>query len=510
MGNFVDAAGRGLIVAQYCPTPPPIGGRKLFQRMEDVMKPFLFLCSLVVLAMTAPAWAQHMARHLEGTVTNTNSTMWSGYVVGGATGSVSDVKGSWTVPTAKCNLFTVSKSSFWVGIDGATSPGTVEQIGTHSNCNSFEPSYDAWYEFYPNGQIVIPNFQIFAGDEVSAEVSYDSGTELFTVSITDETTGHSFSISQGVPSAPRSTAEWIAEDPEYKIGKTFYPWPLTDFGTAGYGSGNTNISGTCYATVGSRTGPIGSFATPPTSLSRYVLSNNGNAAVPSPLSADGSSFSVTWEGGAVLLDIFTQDNALNAKLWTTSSAFLDALAIASSSPPGSFVMPELKFDPLFPGMQMTGIVQDFRLTGVQSISTFSPPFTVTAYVAPVRGTANPFEIFLASADLTQFITLAANVNPVYYGFWAGAPNVGPLADLGEQFSPPISPQFNAVYKIVLTVDATGAGTASVEDSSGALLGSLSGLEPGTGPFYLVLGQRIGLAQTGLQAADWYYVGVTTP
>jgi hypothetical protein len=440
-------------------------------------------------------------------VTTQTSPTWSGYVVTAPGGSVTDVKGSWKVPTAQCGLFSLSKTSLWVGMDGDGNT-TVEQIGTHSNCNSFVPQYDAWYEFFPGNQVRIKKLKVSPGDVISAEVSYDTETALFTVSITDETTGQSYSASAASSSAFRASAEWIAEDPEYKFDGKLYPYALTDFGTVGYGEDDTGVTNTGYAAIGSQSGPIGSFGADGTQVYRVVLSNNGNAAVPSSLSSDGSSFSVKWEGGTVFLDKFTNDSILSSDLWTTSSSFLTNLARGTSSPPGSFVSPQLTFSKQI-GMQMSGLTEEYTFTGVQSLSTFSAPFTVVTQVTPTQGTANPFLIDLVSADFTQFFTLHANVNPVYQGFWANAPDMSALWQLGEQFSPSIVPELNTVYTIVLSVDATGAASAQVK-SSGKVLGTLSGLQPGVGPFYLVLGQRIGLASSGSQVADWSQVRVTTP
>jgi len=194
----------------------------------------------------------------------------------------------------------------------------------------------------------------------------------------------------------------------------------------------------------------------------------------------------------------------NFTLWSSSSQLLSSLASTFGS---SFVAAQLSFSSS--GMQITGPTQDFQLTGVQSLVPLSPPFAAETSVTATQGTGDPFQVFLVSADLTQYVTVTGNVGP-YLGIWANAPNIGALGtSLGEQFSPPISTAFNTPYQIVINVDAQGAATVRVE-RSGTALGSLSNLQPGTGPFYLVLGQRIGLAPTGTQAADWSYVRVSTP
>ncbi len=122
----------------------------------------------------------------------TTSSNWAGYAAATnlnnpATGSVSYVAGSWKVPAVTGTG--TAYSAVWVGIDGYTS-NTVEQIGTESDVASGTPSYYAWYEMYPQGYVTVP-LTISAGDSISASVSYASGQ--FTVTITDNTTGKSYS-----------------------------------------------------------------------------------------------------------------------------------------------------------------------------------------------------------------------------------------------------------------------------------------------------------------------------
>jgi hypothetical protein len=63
----------------------------------------------------------------EGTSLN-----WAGYAIETnlnkpQSGAVTDVKGSWVVPTVDCLATPNAYSSFWIGIDGYSS-NTVEQI----------------------------------------------------------------------------------------------------------------------------------------------------------------------------------------------------------------------------------------------------------------------------------------------------------------------------------------------------------------------------------------------
>jgi hypothetical protein len=195
----------------------------------------------------------------------------------------------------------------------------------------------------------------------------------------------------------------------------------------------------------------------------------------------------------------------NFQKWTTSSNLLNSLATDFTC---TFIPARLGFSSA--GLRVTGPTQDFQLTGVQSLQTFTAPFTVVTKVEATEGTADPFEVFLVSSDLTQYLAVAGNVNPSVIGFWVVSPNLGPLgSSLGEQFTPNIVTALDTPYQIEIAVSTAGAATVKVA-SNGTLLGTLSNLQPGTGPFYLILGQRLGYTATGPQVASWSYVSVTTP
>jgi hypothetical protein len=219
----------------------------------------------------------------DGTVTSSN---WSAYAVTGS--SFTSAKGSWIVPTATCPSGD-QYAAFWVGIDGYSSD-SVEQTGTDSDCDgSGRPSYYAWYEFYPQPSFEISSLTIAPGNKMSAQVVY-SGSE-FTITITNETTGKSYSKSARVRGAKRSSAEWIAEAPCCTSSGGILP--LADFGTVLFGEDSTGVTGTNEATMGGTTGVIGSFA----NIFAITMESSTGAleAVPSGLSSDGSSFSVTWD-----------------------------------------------------------------------------------------------------------------------------------------------------------------------------------------------------------------------
>jgi hypothetical protein len=247
--------------------------------------------------------------------TTSESYNWSGYAISGAKGSVTDVKGSWVVPTVTCANTRNGYASFWVGIDGWNS-STVEQIGTDSDCVNLlgtttnTPTYYAWFEFYPNGAYLIGNYNrsgacisgcVFPGDKISAEVIASGsspkgirGGQAFTVTITDETRGWSFTTTSTVPNAQQSSAEWIAETP-YGCRTASGYCQLSDFGSVYYGQGYTGVGDTAYATMNGVTKALGSFNS---SVQEAVMVNYPSGtttmAQPSYLDSTGTNFDVQW------------------------------------------------------------------------------------------------------------------------------------------------------------------------------------------------------------------------
>jgi hypothetical protein len=240
-------------------------------------------------ASAAVSVSQHapmkLRRRVPGAVESEN---WSGYAITGS--KFTFAKGSWHVPEVQCNLTPNTQSAFWVGIDGYSND-TVEQTGTASNCNGTTPVYFAWYEFYPAGSVVLSNFPVQAGDVIGASVTYN-GNGSFTVGIHNHNTGQEFSKTVTVSGAQRASVEWIAEAPCCTKGGGFLP--LADFDVANYGYDYTSDSGTNYASNGGTAEPIVSFGSDVQAIT--MVSNTGvTEAIPSGLTADGTSFRVWWE-----------------------------------------------------------------------------------------------------------------------------------------------------------------------------------------------------------------------
>jgi hypothetical protein len=236
-------------------------------------------------------------------------------------------------------------SASWIGIDGYSS-NSVEQIGTDSNVYNGIAVYAAWYEMFPKAPVYL-GMTINAGDTISAEVNY-LGLGNFRLSITDVTTGASFSTIQkssdaatGVFSNPvisgiikhvfvhntrpltitelttitaaydtyhnvqyltigpvtvpadegvlsgaphRSSAEWIIEAPSNLNGDVL---PLADFGTAYFFNSQVTVNGV--------TGSINNAHWQNDAITMQTSTSSPIKARPSLLSTDGTSFSVIWQ-----------------------------------------------------------------------------------------------------------------------------------------------------------------------------------------------------------------------
>jgi peptidase A4-like protein len=135
-----------------------------------------------------------------------SSSNWSGYA---KTGSFTAITGSWTVqaasPTKKQTF-----SSQWIGIDGFNNSSLI-QTGTESDYYQGSAHYAAWWEILPAAETVIPSLPVRPGDHMSASVTKGSGSS-WTITITDDTTGGSFTTVQTY-TGPGTSAEWIEEAP---------------------------------------------------------------------------------------------------------------------------------------------------------------------------------------------------------------------------------------------------------------------------------------------------------
>jgi hypothetical protein len=242
---------------------------------------------------------QHMpitgkAERNDGTVTSTN---WSGYAVTGT--SFTAAQASWIVPSVVCGGDVGNPTlyaAFWVGLDGySQNSNTVEQTGTDSDCDGITARYYAWFEFYPLPSFQILSMQVHAGDFMSASVTFNR--LQFTVTITDQTSGQTFTRTSFVLGAQRSSAEWIAEAPCCTTNGGILP--MSNFGTVLFGLDSTGVAGTNSAASASASGVIGAFP----AANVFEINKIGSTTSPqvvncSALSPDGTSFSCTYGSGS--------------------------------------------------------------------------------------------------------------------------------------------------------------------------------------------------------------------
>jgi hypothetical protein len=226
------------------------------------------------------------------------SLNWSGYAVESSmsnptNGFISAVKGNWVVPALAPNPSGENTYvAIWVGIDGY-SDNTVEQIGTEQEVvNGVQQNY-AWVEMYPQPSHML--FEVNYGDYITASVTFNGG--VFTLSLSDLTTGQSFSHNY-TASAQRRSAEWIVEAP-YDNGIL----PLANFGTAEFDNAQfTDNTGATYAVDDRGAGTYDAIT---------MINPSGETATPSALTdnAGTSSFTVMYGPYGVDVSISPDNNS---------------------------------------------------------------------------------------------------------------------------------------------------------------------------------------------------------
>ena len=240
--------------------------------------------AIVVTALALAATANAAAPRLYHAAAS--STNWAGYAVSGT--SFTDVKGTWVQPAASCPARSTGYAAFWVGIGGYSGGnGGLEQIGTESDCSSGRPTYGAWYELLPAASISIP-LAVGPGDTVSAEVSVNGS--LVTLTMTDSTTGGTFTTQQTPSVLDTTSAEWIAEAPsQCSSSGRCTPLPLANFGTVQFSGSSTTAAG-----------HVGTISDATWSATAIQLGGGAGSALPAGLSSDGASFSVAWQRGGTV------------------------------------------------------------------------------------------------------------------------------------------------------------------------------------------------------------------
>lgn len=235
----------------------------------------LFIKILTVLALcfaVSPALAFAATNPAVNSGGGANTSFnWSGYVATG--GTFTGVNGSWAVAPVAASAGAEADAT-WVGIGGVSSSNLI-QIGTQAITQNGAVSYEAWYELLPAVSTVIP-VTVHAGDSISASLQQEQ-SNVWLISLTDNTTGQNYSTTVSYTSS-LSSAEWIEEMPSDQNGFI----PLDNFGSVSFANAAAVENGTTVT---------------PTEANAFSLTMIANAeqalAVPSPLGADGASFTVS-------------------------------------------------------------------------------------------------------------------------------------------------------------------------------------------------------------------------
>jgi hypothetical protein len=192
-----------------------------------------------------------------GGATSLPTYNWSGFAdVEGGSNTVSSVSGEWVIPSVQCPggsyQYQDAFDAQWVGIDGVTD-GTVEQLGTATQCFEGVEYYYVWYEMFPYGTVeegtqACINNNVDCpqpGDRIAASVTVTPAGN-YTLSLIDFThPAESFSVAASC--APTtcldSSAEWVVERPAFELPFGFQFTPLGNFSQTSFSNGTVTSGG---------------------------------------------------------------------------------------------------------------------------------------------------------------------------------------------------------------------------------------------------------------------------
>jgi hypothetical protein len=227
------------------------------------------------------------------------SANWSGYwAVGSWSGaSFINAQASFSVPSVRCAETSTGYADHWAGLGGegfGSSNGTgLESVGIAEQCADGTPSYQAWWETYPQPQTDV--FTVSPGDAITADVSYDITSDAhqgqYHFALTDVTTGQNFSMWEpcAASSCLNSSAEVISSAPsDANDGQPASILSLADYGVA-------NFEGASMTDHGNQSGGFISSAWP----QFFQVTQSDNPQTGTILASPGSlyggqAYSNTW------------------------------------------------------------------------------------------------------------------------------------------------------------------------------------------------------------------------
>jgi len=195
-------------------------------------------------------------------------------------------------------------AAIWVGLGGFVTRQKLEQIGVDVGCDrNGNPSYSAWFELvpYPAYSIARP---VGAGDVVSASVEVTGGWAELRLA---DATRHWAALRRVTwPLPDTSSAEWIVEAPGSCVRSSCQQAPLADFGTVTM-LGIHAVDGAVTGSLADRAWKVSALRIVPGHLTGTLgveepvatvtpdrPTGSPAGAVPGPVSADGSAFTIRW------------------------------------------------------------------------------------------------------------------------------------------------------------------------------------------------------------------------
>lgn len=232
----------------------------------------------------------------------------------------------------------------------------------------------------------------------------------------------------------------------------------------------------------------------------------GLIAVPSPARAAPSA------PVPLLSDDFTRDTSLNASTWQVNGP------VGSVFGPDEVGFSLVTLEPAFSlaGMEISQVNGRQEVGTIQSVESFTPPFTATATVRGTVSNGHTFGFAIVSANASSGVVIWGNLNDTncsnlgdcgdpavcgntanpdvipanqcYYGIQAKHAQGG--GSWGNKTNLFLTPSLNVTYALQISVDASGTATYGVSQG-GQALGNRGSAQVGTGPFYVIMDQGEG-------------------
>jgi hypothetical protein len=230
----------------------------------------------------------------------------------------------------------------------------------------------------------------------------------------------------------------------------------------------------------------------------------------------------------LLHDNFTQDTELNTTLWQINGSVGAVYGLDDVGIQNILLAPT--FSSL--GMEIAQVNTSFTTGTIQSIESFTPPFTATAVVEGTVSRGHTFGFAIASTNASSGVAIIGNLNSTdcsslgncgdpatcgisanptvtpsgqcYYGIFARIASGG---GKWEKVEPKLdlTPSLVVYYTLKISVDAAGSAQYSV--SQGGQVINESTAQIGSGPFYIIIEQGEGAPVPGPGPNQAYWASV---